>query len=294
MGTAFEKTDWQPGVTPYSTSEMNRIEAGIAGAAPVGQIILSPGPQTGYIELDGSVLSRTTYDALFDYADANDLIGPGKFFGDGDGATTFQLPDWSGRVPIGASASRPVGSQGGSETHSHTNPDTSAAGGHAHSQPSTGSAGSHSHSNPSSGAAGSHSHDNTGVRVGLGGNHNHGGATGSAGSHSHTTGGPSSSTLVDTLGPDVGVASSSHTHGTSSDGSHGHSIPTETSHDHGQDPTSTNGGHSHAIGSTGTGGSHAHSNPNTDSVANHQHTQTATNTTGHLPPWAAVTWLIRY
>lgn len=68
----------------------------------------SVAPQ-GYLVCDGSAVSRTTYAALFDAI--------GTTFGAGDGSTTFNLPDLSGRVAIGVSASHALASTGGEEEH---------------------------------------------------------------------------------------------------------------------------------------------------------------------------------
>ena len=48
----------------------------------------------GWLELAGQTISRATYAAL--YAAIGEQCGPG------DGTTTFTLPDWRGRSPIGA------------------------------------------------------------------------------------------------------------------------------------------------------------------------------------------------
>jgi len=79
----------------------------------------------GFLECDGSAVSRTTYSDLFN------LIG--TTYGTGDGSTTFNIPDLGGRVPLGAGTgsgltTRTLGSTGGSSTvtigtpvfHSHT------------------------------------------------------------------------------------------------------------------------------------------------------------------------------
>lgn len=50
---------------------------------------------TGWMACDGSELSRA------DYADLFALIG--ESYGPGDGATTFELPDFRDRSPVGAS-----------------------------------------------------------------------------------------------------------------------------------------------------------------------------------------------
>lgn len=81
----------------------------------------------GYLLCDGSVISRTTYSALFAVI--------GTTYGSGDGSTTFTLPDMRGRVPISAGTglglnssgtgaisgssqtARTLGQWGGEETH---------------------------------------------------------------------------------------------------------------------------------------------------------------------------------
>lgn len=61
----------------------------------------------GCLFCDGSAVSRTTYAALFDVI--------GTTYGAGDGSTTFNIPDLSGRVVIGVSNSHALGTTGGSE-----------------------------------------------------------------------------------------------------------------------------------------------------------------------------------
>lgn len=51
-------------------------------------------PPAGYLAEDGSAVSRTTYAKLFAVI--------GTTYGEGDGSTTFNLPDSRGRVTIGA------------------------------------------------------------------------------------------------------------------------------------------------------------------------------------------------
>ena len=59
----------------------------------------------GWLECDGSAVSRTTYADLFAE------IGTG--FGVGDGSTTFNLPDLQDNVPVGKSGTKALGSTGG-------------------------------------------------------------------------------------------------------------------------------------------------------------------------------------
>lgn len=62
-----------------------------------GDVTVS-GPPTGYALCDGSAVSRT--DAL--YTALNSLMSAAGYpFGNGDGSTTFNLPDFRGRVAIG-------------------------------------------------------------------------------------------------------------------------------------------------------------------------------------------------
>src|SRR5262252_3715715 len=68
---------------------------GAAGdSAMVGDIKMWPTTTapTGWMNCDGSLISRTTYPALFA------LIG--TTFSVGDGSTTFGLPDLRSRVPL--------------------------------------------------------------------------------------------------------------------------------------------------------------------------------------------------
>lgn len=72
---------------------------------------------TGFLLCDGSSVSRTIYSALFAVI--------GTTFGAGDGTTTFTLPDFDNRFPVGAGDLYSVGGTGGSKdavvvSHTHT------------------------------------------------------------------------------------------------------------------------------------------------------------------------------
>ena len=62
----------------------------------------------GFLQCDGSAVSRTTYADLF--------AAIGTVYGAGDGSDTFNLPDLSGKVTICTSSQHQLGSTGGSET----------------------------------------------------------------------------------------------------------------------------------------------------------------------------------
>ena len=67
-------------------------------SSPTGTIIycLTPNVGDGWLQCDGSEVSRTTYANLF--------AAIGTRYGSGDGSTTFTLPDFRGRSPMGAGA----------------------------------------------------------------------------------------------------------------------------------------------------------------------------------------------
>ena len=80
----------------------------------LGRVALYGGPDTplGWLECDGRAVNRKTYARLFG------IIG--TFYGAGDGSTTFNLPDFRGRVPVGAGTGdglshRALGEELGSE-----------------------------------------------------------------------------------------------------------------------------------------------------------------------------------
>ena len=80
---------------------------------------------TGYLLCDGTAVSRSTYSTLFTLF--------GTTFGTGDGSTTFNLPNYTNRMPYGTT----IGSTGGSAdavvvTHTHTATSTVTDPGHHH------------------------------------------------------------------------------------------------------------------------------------------------------------------
>jgi microcystin-dependent protein len=87
---------------------------------PVGVVLPFAGGTvpTGWLDCDGSAVSRTTYADLFAVI--------GTDYGPGDGSTTFNLPDFRSRSILGAGApgggltTRARGDTGGAETHTLT------------------------------------------------------------------------------------------------------------------------------------------------------------------------------
>jgi microcystin-dependent protein len=82
----------------------------------------------GYLLCNGAAVSRSTYSALFAVL--------GTAYGSGDGSTTFNVPDFRDRFPVGAGTTYSANSTGGSAnaiTVSHTHTFTSDGGGsHSH------------------------------------------------------------------------------------------------------------------------------------------------------------------
>lgn len=92
----------------------------------------------GYLMCDGSAVSRSSYSGLFDVI--------GTTFGQGDGSTTFNLPDLSGRIAVGTSSGHALASTGGSETTVLVANDLPS---HVHSVPTHGHANTIAASTPS-------------------------------------------------------------------------------------------------------------------------------------------------
>lgn len=87
--------------TPDATSNTNHIattawvNSKISAGLPAGVVVPFGGKTapSGWLRCDGSAVSRTTYAALF--------AAIGTLYGAGDGSTTFNLPNLTGRVPFG-------------------------------------------------------------------------------------------------------------------------------------------------------------------------------------------------
>jgi microcystin-dependent protein len=110
-----------------STTQLATTAFVNAASAPAGTINMWPTATapTGFLLCNGATANRATYAALFAVL--------GTVYGAGDGSTTFNLPNFNNRGPIGAgglyTAGQSLGSKDAvvvSHTHSLTDP------GHAH------------------------------------------------------------------------------------------------------------------------------------------------------------------
>jgi len=86
---------------------------------PTGAVIDYAGATapTGFLLAQGQAVSRTTYSGLY-----TALGGAGSPWGQGDGSTTFNVPDLRSRVPVGAGqgtglSNYALAATGGEETH---------------------------------------------------------------------------------------------------------------------------------------------------------------------------------
>jgi len=117
MGAGVSATD---AVTVAQLAAVNSVVTGTINMWPT---VTAP---TGYLLCVGTAVSRSTYAALFAVI--------GTTFGVGDGSTTFNLPNYTNRMPIGVGSTAALAATGGSKdavvvSHTHTITDP----GHLHS-----------------------------------------------------------------------------------------------------------------------------------------------------------------
>lgn len=115
------------------TTDGTNASWGATAGIPTGVVMPWTGTAAmvpaGWLLCDGSAVSRTTYAALWTHAQAVDALP----FGDGNGTTTFNVPDFRGRVIVGldnmggtsanritASWADTLGDFGGAQNHTLT------------------------------------------------------------------------------------------------------------------------------------------------------------------------------
>ena len=111
-----------------NTTQLATTAFVLANGAPTGGIIMwgTASAPTGWLLCDGSAVSRSTYSALFSVVSTT--------FGVGDGTTTFNVPNYTNRMPYGTT----IGTTGGSADSivvSHTHTATVTDPGHNHTFP---------------------------------------------------------------------------------------------------------------------------------------------------------------
>lgn len=240
----------------------------VSGIVPVGSITayVSTTAPTGWLLCDGSAVSRETYQSLWDVIRNGTLgtsLSPAPY-GNGDGSTTFNLPNLQQRFPLGKAASgtgSTLGSTGGSIDHSHSFSGSGSG------------SGTHSHGNTFSASAGT-----------TGSAHEHPAGTYAVPGHSHafsdsgTTG--TGGTRNVASGTVASVPTSAHTHGFSISGT-----------------TDGTGG---AVAITGNSGSnnsgHTHNVPISGGVSDGSHSVSISisGTTGTTnPPFLTINYIIK-
>ena len=116
--------------TGTSTTQLATTAFATAAISPfTGAMLMWPTATapSGFLLCNGQTVSRSTYAALFAIL--------GVVFGSGDGSTTFTLPDYRDRMPVGAGTTYSAAGTGGSKDAvvvSHTHTATVTDPGHLH------------------------------------------------------------------------------------------------------------------------------------------------------------------
>ena len=124
----------------YEATRYNFSAASLGGVQGVNTGIIVPWSSTsvptGFLECDGTNVSRSTYATLFAIV--------GTVYGAGDGSSTFGLPDLRNNVPLGKSNNKTMASTGGADTVACTGT-CSVAGAAANATLSTAQLAAHTH-----------------------------------------------------------------------------------------------------------------------------------------------------
>lgn len=111
------------GTSNTAVATTSFVTTALASAVPTGTILMwsTSSAPSGYLICNGGAIGRTTYASLFSVISTT--------FGPGDNSTTFNVPNFTNRMPIGPGSLASVGSTGGSKdavvvahTHSITDP----------------------------------------------------------------------------------------------------------------------------------------------------------------------------
>ena len=177
----------------------------LSNGVPAGTVMMyaSVNAPVNWLFCNGAAVSRTTYATLFAQI--------GTLYGAGDGSTTFNLPNFNDRMPIGSSTNYNLGTTGGSKDAIVVS--------HAHTASSGGQSADHNHSGTTGGQSASHYHN---LNV----------DTGSAFYGQSTSGGPATSGFTGgattaLVQPYTQYASNDHNHNFTTNGpsnNHNHTI----------------------------------------------------------------------
>ncbi len=238
-------------------ADLDIIDAFLRNIVPSGTVFsfaggVGSGAPAGFLLCNGSAVSRTTYASLF--------AAIGVTWGGGDGSTTFNLPDLTGRFLAGTGTDS-LGAAGGAA--SVTPALSISVGGTAL---TTDQLPAHSHSASDSGHSHGLSSNTTGASISDGG-HQHASIAGQNAVGGSFPSGSSLYPVAGTAGIVVGAVTSTDTSNlTFEDPSHSHTV--------------ASGAASVTIGNTGLGNAHTHS-------------ATASGAVATLPPYRAVNFIIK-
>ncbi|BAQ85552.1 tail collar domain-containing protein [uncultured Mediterranean phage uvMED] len=142
---------------------------------------------SGFLECDGTAVSRSTYSALFAVV--------GTTYGTGDGSSTFNLPNLADNVPVGKSNNKSLASTGGANT---VTPTGNISGSTANASLSEAQLASHDHFVTTNQAGGGDviNHIQRGANAGGGGRNTSNAGSGSAHSHNMSANFSGSSTSI--------------------------------------------------------------------------------------------------
>jgi len=128
VSPAFTGTPTAPTAAQGTNSTQIATTAFVqANSAPTGGLIMwsAAAAPTGWLLCDGAAVNRTTYAALFAVISTT--------FGVGDGSTTFNLPNYTNRMPYGTTLAATGGSADAVVvSHTHTATSTVTDPGHSH------------------------------------------------------------------------------------------------------------------------------------------------------------------
>ena len=114
-----------------ATTRVFRTSSSSQVPGMISQYIGATAP-SGYLICDGSAVSRTTYSSLWDVLRNGTSSSP---YGNGNGSTTFNLPNFKGRIPVGLDSTQTefdaLGETGGAKTHTLTSAEMPS---HTHTQ----------------------------------------------------------------------------------------------------------------------------------------------------------------
>lgn len=282
---------WRPAVVPD-------LVAGV----PTGAISLFGGATApaGWLNCDGAAVSRTTFSDLFAIV--------GTAYGAGDGATTFNLPDFRLRFPRGVGSGSAIGASTNNNTHAHTVNVADGNHAHTHSVASSVSSSVSGNFSGNSNEVDDHKHSTNTNATGAGttsnqSDHNHSVFVPSA---ANAGGATTTSSVGNTIGHRVNrgtgnftTASINHTHNTpnhthnisqTSSGGHGHNIGT---HNH-TISEGLNGKHSHTVSGNISGNFNTNFNTTSGAASSATHSHTASSgDEAHLPAYVTVGYIIK-